>query len=358
MNQKGYGEVSTDGSIDEWDLSDDGPDFIGNMHEAGELGKEVAAKFYARMQCSTGTLCIMINSMPNTSFLDSIEDTWFKNYNEGPSPLDPLGDGIVKVMDGDSFVAWEACYEVPMEEMNNFEIHTNYCKGPDDKVCDNTASTGTSICMETICDPGATPAPVPVDPTDPPTGAPQATPTDPPTGAPTGAPNATPTDPPVKAPIPSPAPPCPGDIPDVMMISQFGGDSVSYEDLPIEVISRNSNEVEFIVTNTWEKEIEYLYTQFTDGEDNTECVRKDMVPAGESYVYTSRCRVHNKITLVSLFISDPSMSTVVTDDSVEIPRCCHGPENDTNPKKHYLFKIYCECPAPEVDTARRHLRGV
>ena len=116
-NQNGFGEVSADGSIDEWDLSEAGPDFIGNLYEAGNAENDVAAKFYARLECSTSTLCIMVNSMDSTTFKDSPADTWFKNYNEQEDPLTPLGDGIVKVFDGFDFVAWEACYTIPLGTM-------------------------------------------------------------------------------------------------------------------------------------------------------------------------------------------------------------------------------------------------
>ena len=205
VNQNGFGEVNVDGNIDEWDASDDGPDFIGNLYEAGDSGKVIAGKLYARLECSTSTLCIMVNSMPTTTFHN---EAWFKNYDIQQHPLTPLGNGIVPVMVGDTFVAWKACYYIPLGTMNNFEVHTNFCTGPNDNGCGNTGSTGrgeTSICMEAICSPGATPAPIPA--TSNATTSPTASPTSGPTvatGTPTTGPTAYPTSNPTSGPTSSP----------------------------------------------------------------------------------------------------------------------------------------------------------
>ena len=155
VKQVGVDAVNVDGSIDEWDLDETGLDFVANMYTAGDSSKSVGAKLYARLDCDTSTLCIMVNSEDDTTLDPSDGESWFKKYDISSDTLLTTGNGLVKVYDGSgNMVAWEACYSgMTSGTLSNFEVHTNYYK--EGEVDPDTASTGrgsSTICIDMTCD--------------------------------------------------------------------------------------------------------------------------------------------------------------------------------------------------------------
>lgn len=156
VKQVSFNDISVDGTIDEWDLDDTGLDFVGNMYTAGDSSKAIGGKLYARLDCDTSTLCIMVNSQDDTTFENDEDEIWFKNYDISSNTQTPIGNGIVTVLNDDGdVIAWEACYSVPTTGvLDNFEVHTNFytdgAHGNPDTA--STGKEGNSICIDLTCD--------------------------------------------------------------------------------------------------------------------------------------------------------------------------------------------------------------
>lgn len=194
-----------------------------------------------------------------------------------------------------------------------------------------------------VCrDPRKTPAPAPYGFAPP-------VETNKPTAAPTIAtsmPSASPT----KALVPIPAPEdCPENV---ELLHQVG--ATSFPDIPIEVIEQNTQMVKFRVRNSFSKTIARIFTQFSEQiSGETECYEDVEIEEFEYKEYTAYCMQHVPISIVDIWVSDASLDASL--DNAEVPRCCHPPEDDTNPKTQYTFKIWCESQCPENDNTRQLL---
>ena len=181
-------------------------------------------------------------------------------------------------------------------------------------LCGTGAITEIGVCR----DPAATPAPIGLSPPSE---------TNEPTPSPVGF---------TKAPTS-----CPDDV---KLIDHVG--QVNYSDLPITVIGRTKQSVKFVVSNTWSETLDYVYVQYNDLNRNEPCVRREAVTTSFDEEFEAICMDHTPVTIVGIWVSDDSLSAAT--DVAEIPRCCHGPDDDTNPKVHYTFEILCYCPGDEA----------
>ena len=246
----GSGSASADGNLSEW--SED--DFLANMHEAGKLTKELAAKAYSKYDCSSATLCVMVQAQSGY-YLD--DEFWLKIYDINTSAMTPIGE-IATVAGSDHFVAWEGCYSVAPDCIDSLEIHANF--GAVGKAAGRTASTGKrstqTINLGLDCAGGSnTPAHTMVasytymltcssecdhpsssptnSPTAGPTAAPNSSPTAGPTTGPTGSPVANPTAGPTAGPTGAPTPTnycvLPDNIGDFSLITSEGATVGAHE---------------------------------------------------------------------------------------------------------------------------------
>jgi hypothetical protein len=137
--------------------------------------------------------------------------------------------------------------------------------------------------------------------------------------------------------------PCPDDVKLLSVNGERGATYAAFlagQKLPINIRSRDKETVTFEVINTWTKTIEYIYIQVYKPNQDVPCIEKKAVQVGEPEYLTAICMKHSPVTVVDVWLSDPSLE----DTDLEIPQCCHGPPNDTNPKWHFVFEVACECP--------------
>ena len=143
---------------------------------------------------------------------------------------------------------------------------------------------------------------------------------------------------PTSAPI-NLAPECPDGTKDVV-IGHTEGMTV-LNDMPIQVVERKAGSVKFQVSNVFDTDLERVFIEYLDVDENSQCVKKEMFKTDNTEVFEALCMSHSPVTVVNVWISDP----VAVDGMAEIPRCCHGAPGDENPKVHFAFHIHCECPS-------------
>ena len=119
------GPIVADGTISDWDLD---ADFISNMYESGKSTKQLATKAYARFDCSSNTLCVLV--MTDTQGVQLEGQYWFKDYGVANSAVPPINDqinqGIQEVVINGAVVGWEGCFVVLPSCRADIEIHANY----------------------------------------------------------------------------------------------------------------------------------------------------------------------------------------------------------------------------------------
>jgi len=126
--------VMVDGSANEWTDAD----FYKNMHNAGDVGKDLVAKAYTRFDCCSRTVCIFAKAEPGIKFATT--EAWFKDYTV-QSAMVPNAPGIQFVKENDVVVGWEGCFALPEKaDGKEVEIHANW--GKISGSTGNTASTG------------------------------------------------------------------------------------------------------------------------------------------------------------------------------------------------------------------------
>ena len=123
-----------------------------------------------------------------------------------------------------------------------------------------------------------------------------------------------------------------------MLLAKVG--ETEYPELPIIVVEQTKTQVRFKVKNTWSNVVSRIFTQYHAGvTGDNECFETDNIQRGESNEFTAYCMHNVPITLVDVWVSDVSFNA--TSDNADVPICCHPPSDDTNPKVHYSFKVYC-----------------
>jgi hypothetical protein len=176
-----------------------------------------------------------------------------------------------------------------------------------------------------VCrDPAATPAPFGLAP-----------PTE--TSEPTVAPVASPTLAPVKTPTFPPIYECPDDVKIFKTIGE-----TPLGEIPIVIRSRDVKSVTFSIKNTWTETLDFVYLEFDGVGHDEDCIKIEKVEKSEEHVFTAVCMQHVPVTVIGVYLSDAG--AVLPGDAAEIPRCCHGPKDDTNPKVYYAFEVSCSCP--------------
>ena len=161
-------------------------------------------------------------------------------------------------------------------------------------------------------------------------------------------PTSTPTDVPTEAPVS-----CPGDV---ELYHQNGGSPLFDDDYPIEILAQNGMTVTFRVRQTLTNgTLDNLYTEYHDDNfGGLECIHNQNIGGGESFEYTAFCLHSVPISMVNIFVTDDSFTSIGGD--VEIPQCCHPTSDDPNEKIHYSFKLKCvtECIPSSAPTLPPH----
>lgn len=132
------------------------------MWEAGDSDKVVGSQAFLNWDCNTGELCILVKATEGNYLQEDpdIVNMWFKDYGQGNSPQETLGDGLQTIREVDTdtgngnITAWEACYSMPATCFNEVEIHTNFFLAGTDSQEGRTASTGKAsarIALDLYC---------------------------------------------------------------------------------------------------------------------------------------------------------------------------------------------------------------
>ena len=113
-----YGTAVVDGSIDEWDLTED---YFADMIRAGGQGgqTEVLGTLYLRYDCTTFSLYVLAIS---TGDFDGLEDAWVKIYDLGTSELNTT-EAVVQ--DGGVDIGFETVVGVAPGSYDGLEVHFN-----------------------------------------------------------------------------------------------------------------------------------------------------------------------------------------------------------------------------------------
>jgi hypothetical protein len=134
----GGGGITPDGLILDWDTTDGSPDFLHDMREAGKFDMnngdftmDLASKAYARYDCTTNKLCILVKAEPDITI--SSGNTWFKIYDISTDEQAYFDDTTLHYL---APVAAGATGCVTAGTYDEIEIHANYGGGT------QTTSTG------------------------------------------------------------------------------------------------------------------------------------------------------------------------------------------------------------------------
>jgi hypothetical protein len=119
------GTALIDGLLGDWDVTDASPDFFAQMWEAGRNNKTPASKAYARYDCATSTLCVLVKAATGVTLINSPSDMWFREDSISQSPIVALA-GIKTISEGGVVVGWEGCFTVPKGCYSKTEIHAAY----------------------------------------------------------------------------------------------------------------------------------------------------------------------------------------------------------------------------------------
>ena len=113
-----------------------------------------------------------------------------------------------------------------------------------------------------------------------------------------------------------------------------------------EVGDEAKESVKFVVHNTWTETLDHVYVQYYDLNRNEPCVHVEQVTKSWAQEFEALCMESVPVTTVGIWVSDAGALSPT--DAAEIPRCCHGPEDDDNPKIHLTFEVLCFCPDDEA----------
>ena len=176
-------DISIDGSRSDWDSL--GSDYLADMYEAGNPAKRVLSKLYARYDCATQTMYVLVITTTGWKILPSNADNYVKigqadkrvDGNDGPGPTPPAFGYVANT-------AWEASFQLDpgthTGDANGLNVHAEVVP---DTQASTSAVAGRRLDVVIDCTPTPTPTP---------TAAPTATPTVPPTSTPTSTPTGTP----------------------------------------------------------------------------------------------------------------------------------------------------------------------
>ena len=184
--------ISIDGSRSDWDSPS--ADYLADMYEAGKPDNPVLSKLYARYDCATQTMYVLVVTTTGWKILPSDADNYVKigqtdkrvDGSDGPGSTPPAFAYVANT-------AWEASFQLDpgtyAGDANGLNVHAEVV--PDTRAS-TSAVAGRRLDVVIDCAAPATPTPT-VAPTATPTVAPTATPTVAPTSTPTTAPTSTPT---------------------------------------------------------------------------------------------------------------------------------------------------------------------
>jgi hypothetical protein len=144
--------ITVDGITDDWDLTEDSPDFFHNMYRAGKNTKELQTKAYMRYDCASTTLCILVMNEAADYLIDDGE-YWFKIYDIQNSVYTPMNGGIKSVTDSGKDIGWEGCFNVPQQDYVDagIEIHANVQMDGESQTSSTGKGTGYDMGMKLQC---------------------------------------------------------------------------------------------------------------------------------------------------------------------------------------------------------------
>ena len=144
-NVTGFNDT-LDGTLTPWDSVDD----CGiPMYEAGNINKQLASTAFLNWDCTTGTLCILVNATYGIFIYESNDDSWFRDYSVQQNVLTPISGSFNYIKDPDDSsvtIGWEGCYNKETSGLlpqcsTKVQVHANYdCFGETSE--GRTTSTG------------------------------------------------------------------------------------------------------------------------------------------------------------------------------------------------------------------------
>jgi hypothetical protein len=132
--------------------------------------------------------------------------------------------------------------------------------------------------------------------------------------------------------------------------------SVSYDSLPIKIISQDTTSVTIEVSNTWSEDVvSNMFTRYDDVRRESTCHELTQVTKTDTERYTITCMFEAPVAHVDIFVADDTFSE---SENAAIPQCCH-PQDDvvaTNTAQ-YTFMLQCVSQCPTEGMKRQLLRG-
>jgi hypothetical protein len=128
---------------------------------------------------------------------------------------------------------------------------------------------------------------------------------------------------------------------DVVMVRHLGG--ASYNDNPVTILSQNSDEVTFKLSQEWttDNNLDHLFVSFKEAAyGSPKCLAfADLNSTWESDSLTTVCTQNSKLALVEVWASDSTFTSGL--DTATLPGCaCDAPDN-LPPMVKYTFTMEC-----------------
>jgi hypothetical protein len=143
---------------------------------------------------------------------------------------------------------------------------------------------------------------------------------------------------------------------DIALENQIG--SLTYDSLPINIISQDTTSVTIEVANTWSKDVvSKMFVQYDESNLDTTCKEMQEVAKTDTpSQYTIACMSGAPVALVDIFVTDDSFPAA--DSTATVPECCH-PEADVaaTPTVQYTYKLACRSLCSAGGIQRQLLRG-
>ena len=142
--------------------------------------------------------------------------------------------------------------------------------------------------------------------------------------------------------VPSPTPTCP---PDVALIHMEG--NTSYPEIPLTVVSQDTDTVTFNVDNTFDFPMDYIYTMFN--ENPTQDTTCNISNPNKNLTYTAKCTHRSKVAIVTVWmvsnVFDPASNNSTIFD------CCYANTTEAQGVVQYTFELDCvpSCPIDGQD---------
>jgi hypothetical protein len=135
---------------------------------------------------------------------------------------------------------------------------------------------------------------------------------------------------------------------DVTVVGKVG--ETDFLESPIVILEQNIDTVRFLVRNTFQQTVARIFTEYNEPPAwNSVCYETQNLELDDYAEYTAKCLVHEPISFVHIWVSDPSF--ISGQDTAQVHECCHPPANEDIPTVQYTFKLNCvtECLETELN---------